>query len=110
MTEVYRRSLTGFILGLLVISSLLFAPPWIFAALITGLLVYVIIFEWPMLFRPTEAAFWLLLPLYPLLPFLLIIHMQLTGYEIMNMLLIELVDAHDSVSYLFGKMWVKKKI
>ncbi len=110
MTELYRRSITGFILGLIVVSSLFFAPSWVFAAIAASILLYVLVYEWPLLFRPSEPAFWLLMPLYPIVPFLLIIQMQLSGYEIMNVLLIALVAGHDSGAYLVGKMWGKHKI
>lgn len=110
MTELYKRTLTGFILGLLVISSLFFTPSWAFAVLVTAIMIYVLLYEWPLLFHPNQWAFWLVMLFYPLIPFILIIHMQLSGYEIMNLLLITLVASYDAGAYLVGKKFGYHKI
>ncbi len=110
MKEFYKRLLTGICLGLLVIITLFFSPPWAFALLAIVLLAYILFFEWPRLFKPSEPLFWILMPFYPLLPFFLIIRMQLSGYELMNIILFTVVATYDTGSYLVGKHWGKHKI
>jgi phosphatidate cytidylyltransferase len=105
----YTRIVTGASLALLVI-SLFFLPPWVFTLLVGIILVRILIREWPRLFNPKKLDFWLLMPVYPLLSFTLIMYMHLYGYEVLNMLLIVLVGAHDSGSYLTGIKWGKTKI
>ena len=109
MKTLYKRLITGVSLGLLVI-SLFFLSSWAFALLVLGLLMRILIWEWPRLFSPEDPKFWLIMPLYPILPMALIIYMQLTGYELVNLLLICLVAAHDTGAYLIGKHWGKHKI
>lgn len=110
LNELYKRLLTGFALGLLVIITLLFCPPWVFAAVASFFLALILITEWPQLVGYNSRAFWLLTPLYPILPFILIIGMQLSGYELVNILLFIMIALFDTGSYLVGKLWGTHKI
>lgn len=110
MKELHKRLLTGTILSLLVIITLLFCPPWVFALFAALLLLIILCTEWPLLVSSKERLFWVLTPLYPVLPFILIIIMQLTGYEAINIFLCTVVAAHDTGSYITGKLWGKHKI
>ena len=108
MQELSKRLLTGATLGLLVIITL-FLPAWVFAGFISFLLILILITEWPHLVK-NDKALWLLTPFYPILPFVLVILMHLTGYQSLTLLLLSLVTAHDTGSYIFGKLWGKHKI
>ena len=72
------------------------------------MLALILLTEWPKLVHYSDPLFWILLPLYPTLPFALIIALQLNGYEHLNILLFGLVGAHDTGSYVIGKWWGKR--
>lgn len=110
MKELHKRILTAVALWLFIIYSLLMCPPWVFALFILFLLAIILITEWPHLVKPNDPYFWFLTPFYPILPFALIIYMQLNNYEAMNILLLSLVATFDSGSYLIGKKWGHHKI
>jgi phosphatidate cytidylyltransferase len=84
-----------------------FAPSWVFAALAGFILVLILLTEWPRLVPYKDPLFWILLPVYPVLPFALIIALQLNGYEHLNILLFGMVSSHDTGSYAIGT-WVGK--
>lgn len=108
MKELHKRLLTGFLLSVFVIGTIVLCPAWVFAAITAFLLLIILVSEWPYLAK--GPYFWLITPLYPVLPFVLIIIMQLTGYELVNLLLLSMVAIHDTGSYLAGKLWGKHKI
>ena len=110
MTELTQRIVTGVTLITLVIGTLFLCPPWVFAIVVAAFLVICLFYEWPMLVKNKGFFFLLLTPFYPVLPFLLIIIMQLTGYELINILLFALVGAFDTGAYMIGKKWGFHKI
>ncbi len=108
MNELYIRLITGSCLALATI-ALFFLPPWVFVLVCIGILARILIWEWPRLFNRQDPWFWALLP-YPVLPLLMMIYLQLYGYEILNLMLIALVGAHDAGAFLAGKQWGKHPI
>lgn len=109
MSELVKRVLTGISLLTILIYSILYAPFWIFPALVTLILGIILFTEWPRLFDYKRPFFWLMLP-YLLVPFFLISILHLEGYRLLNFLLICMVAAHDTGSYFVGKRWGKYKI
>ncbi len=101
LTELHIRLITGTLIGIGAI-GLFLIPNWLFVIIVLGLLARILIVEWPRLFKTTDRLFWLI-PLYPVLPFLLIIYLQLYGYDILNLMMFCVVAAHDAGSYLVGK-------
>ncbi|MBA3752213.1 CDP-archaeol synthase [Candidatus Dependentiae bacterium] len=110
MHEIYQRIITGLFLSALVIATLFYAPPWAFALVTLSFLGIILTTEWPRLFNYKKAPFWLIMPFYPILPFILVISMQLTGYEILNRVLIASVALYDTASYLIGTLVGRHKI
>ncbi len=109
MNELSIRLITG--ITLVILSLGLFSLPlWAFVLLWLTILTRILLWEWPRLMNPTEALFWLVMPFYPVLPTLLILYMQLYGYESLNFMLITLVASHDTGAYLIGKQWGKNPI
>ncbi len=100
-TELHIRLITGAALGVSVL-GLFFLPNWFFVLVVLGLLTRIVVIEWPRLFDTRDIMFWLL-PLYPVLPFMLIIYLQLYGYDMLNLMMFCVVAAHDAGSYLVGK-------
>lgn len=104
MNDLYRRIATGVALG--AGAFLLFTVPhWLFTCIAIAILFRILVFEWPRLFKSNEILFWILAPLYPILPIGLIFYLQLHGYELLNLILFSLVSAHDIGAFFFGKEW-----
>ncbi len=110
MKNFYKRVPTAFLLALGSISLILRAPNWLFIGVVGIVATLIFAHEWPRLFNVRNPLFWLLMPFYPLLPLVLIVIMQLSGYKIINVLIITLAGAHDTGSYITGKLWGKHKI
>lgn len=110
MQDIYQRTLTGAFLTVLVIITFFCMPPWGFACLMALFLGIILTTEWPRLFSYKKAPFWLIMPIYPILPFVLVITMQLTGYQALNAFIIAIVALFDTGSYLVGSLWGVHKI
>ncbi len=108
LTKLHIRLLTGAALGIVTI-GLFFLPNWFFILVLLGFLARILLIEWPRLFNKGDKLFWLM-PLYPVLPFLLIIYLQLYGYDMLNLMMFCIVGAHDSGSYFVGKYFGKTPI
>ena len=102
-------SLPGISLGLIAL-SLFFLPTWAFALLCLGLLIRILVWEWPRLMKPQDPLFWLIMPFYPILPVLMIVYLQWYGYDMLNLMVITLVGAHDTGAYFIGKLTGKNPI
>ncbi len=102
MQELYIRLITGISLSLIAL-GLFFLPAWAFALLCLGLLIRILVWEWPRLMKPQDPLFWIIMPFYPVLPVLMLVYLQWYGYDMLNLMLIALVAAHDTGAYLIGK-------
>lgn len=106
-----QRTITGLLLGILFYSSFFYLPPFFISALLLGALAYILIAEWPTLFNVCSAPFWLIMPLYPVLPFVLMVMInQESAYRQLLLFLVVLVSAHDTGSYIIGSLWGKHPI
>jgi len=111
MNELLQRSITGFILLVLVGYTFFCLPAIYFSALLVAALGYILVVELPRLFNPREYAFWLIMPLYPVASFLAIISLnQSVVYRPLLVLLFIMVFCHDSGAYFVGKLMGKHKI
>src|SRR5690348_2251033 len=73
LVNMGRRLVTAIIAGGLFWIAFLKLDPTYFSAILTGILVTIIVFEWTRFFAITKPLFWIILPLYPALPFALLI-------------------------------------
>ncbi|MBA2307238.1 phosphatidate cytidylyltransferase, partial [Candidatus Dependentiae bacterium] len=110
MQDFYQRTLTGAFLTVLVAITLFCMPPWAFATLMAIFLGIILTTEWPRLLNYKEPLFWLLMPVYPILPFMLVIILQLSGYQALNILMIAVIALFDTCSYIIGSLWGTHKI
>ena len=111
MQSFKKRIITGTVLTLLFFLIFFTLPPYIFSILLGIILTAIILFEWPKLFSPYTAAFWLLMPLYPMLPFICMILMnQNDAHRYLLLLLFIIVPSHDVGSYFAGSLFGKNKI
>lgn len=106
-----QRIITGSILGTIFVLVYFKLPPVYFSAILALILCQIIIIEWRTLFDFRSAAFWLLMPWYPIMPFLfMIILNQSADYRDLLFFLIVIVSSHDTGSYIVGSSFGKRSI
>lgn len=109
--EIIQRSITALILGSLFWVSFFYAPPFVFSILLILILAHILVFEWKNLFPVTDPFFWLIMPLYPIMPFIfLIILNQQPVYQELLLLLFTVIACADIGGYIFGNLFGKHKI
>jgi CDP-diglyceride synthetase len=105
------RVITAAVLGGLFWVFFALFPARIFSVVLGAVLLLILLIEWPLLFDVRSWAFWLILPLYPLLPFYLLI--LLNEDPIYRPLLVvswSAVAVFDIASFLIGKLFGHHKI
>ncbi|MFC1842211.1 phosphatidate cytidylyltransferase [Candidatus Dependentiae bacterium] len=111
MRSVIIRVATALVLGALFLYLFVYSPPLITALSALALLLYIIFFEWPILFDYKKPLFWLILPFYLLLPFGFIIYMcSYYKYRILVFYMVLLTSSQDSGGYIFGSLFGKHKL
>lgn len=109
--DVIERSATWLALATVFGIPFLWLPPFYFSLILGFIAGWIAVFEWKHFVTPSLRWIWLLLPVYPLLPFaLLIIMNQSVVYRPLVMLILVVAFAHDTGSYIAGKLFGKHKI
>jgi phosphatidate cytidylyltransferase len=111
MNEFKKRLGTSLILGSCFWFSFLYFPPKVFSFILIGILLVIIFHEWRRFFDLKNPYFWLMLPLYPIMPFGLLIYMN--QHPLYHNLLLELfliVASFDTGSYIVGNLFGRHKI
>lgn len=108
MHVVLQRIATGFALGSLFWISFVLLPPHYFSIILLLILFQIIFFEWKNFFKISHPIFWLLMPLYPILPFSLLIFMnQQPVYRPLLFILFIIVSSFDTGAYIVGNIFGK---
>lgn len=105
MNEFKTRLATSLVLGGAFWLSFIYFPPIVFSLVLVGILLIIIFYEWRRFFDMHNPLFWVMLPLYPIMPFVLLIYMN--QHPIYHNLLLELfllVASFDTGSYIVGNM------
>jgi phosphatidate cytidylyltransferase len=111
MTELIKRLITSIILGTIFWFAFIMLSPIYFSLILIGILCFIIFFEWRTLFNITGLSYWLILPLYPILPFALLIYLnQHPMYHALLLDLFILVASFDTGSYIGGTLFGKHPI
>jgi len=111
MHNFIYRFITGLFLGSLFWLAFAWLPPVYFSIILFLILLQIILFEWKRLFNVSKPIFWVLMPIYPILPFtLLIIMNQDLVYRELLFFLFVLVFSFDTGSYIVGSLIGKHKI
>src|SRR5439155_16344266 len=71
-----KRCITASVLGAFFWTVGFYAHPLVFSLTLLLILTIIIVYEWRRLFSVHNPAFWLLMPLYPILPFFLLINLN----------------------------------
>ena len=111
LQTVFKRTITGIILGALFWTSFAYLPYWVFSLVLLAIMIQIIFFEWRNLFDIKGLTFWLLMPFYPILPFMLLIYMNhIPQYRNLLFILFIIVSAHDTGAYIVGSFFGKHPI
>jgi phosphatidate cytidylyltransferase len=99
------RLITSIVLGFLFWLLFFYLSPIFFSALLCVILLLIIFFEWSRFFKSTSFLFWAVMPLYPILPFsLLILLNHVDEYRFLLVLLFITVFSFDTGSYIVGNL------
>ena len=110
VSSLIARATTGSIL--LLIFGLLFfvAPEPVLPTVLLSILGFILAYEMPRLFKNNKCGMWLLTPLYPVLPFVLLISLSANlNYRLLLAFIWALVAIFDSASY-FGGIFLGKHL
>ena len=105
-----KRLLTSIFLGGCFWLSFIYFPPIVFSCVLFAILALIILFEFQKLFDRKKLSFWLILPFYPILPFVLLIIMNQSAYRSLLLELFVIVASFDTGSYIIGTLFGKHKI
>jgi len=105
------RVMTGFVFGTVFWAAYFFLSSLWFTGLLAIIAAIIVIFEWKNLYNPMTVWFWIFLPIYPVLPFLLLIYLNhMPAYHILIFYLFVLAFTHDTGAYIIGSLFGKHKI
>lgn len=111
MKEFIIRFITASILGAVFWCTFFYLPPIAFSILLFGILCAILLFEWRNLFKLDSFWFWFTMPWYPILPFILMIHMNHDMcYRKLIYYMFVIVFAFDGTAYLSGKLLGMHKV
>jgi len=99
------RFITGSILGTIFWLLFFYCPTIIFSITLLIILVTILVTEWTAIFKQKDYYFWLLMPIYPVLPFVLLIYMNHSAeYRILLYYLFLIVFSFDTSAYITGSI------
>lgn len=103
LTQGHKRFITAMILATVFWIIFFYCQPVIFSLLLLGILGTILIQEWTRIFKTNKYLFWLVMPIYPVLPFMILLYMNHTPeYRELLYYLFLIVFSFDTSSYLTG--------
>lgn len=111
MNQHTKRFITAWVIATFFWMIFFYCPPLVFSITLFGILIAILLTEWGKFFPTSSLHFWWFTPLYPILPFALMIYMNQTAmYRPMVYYLFLLVFSFDAGSYIFGSLFGKHLI
>lgn len=111
MKTIIKRTGTALILGSLFWIFFLYFPPIVFTLVLLGILAHIILIELKKLFPVYSRATWLILPWYPIVPFMMLIYLNhCPAYRNLLFILFIIVASLDMGSYIVGSLFGKHLI
>jgi phosphatidate cytidylyltransferase len=106
-----QRFITAAVLGTIFWTVFFWFSPLVFSCLLGAILCTILFFEWHLLFSAKHLWYWLVMPLYPILPFTILIYCNQTPeYRLLLYYACLTVFTFDSFSYIIGSILGKTKI
>ena len=102
------RTVTASILVLVFVVCFSADSSWLLTRVLAFIATYTLLIEWPRLLSVSTPFFWLVTPLYPLAPFLMLIYLSHTGYRALIALLFIVVASFDTGAYIGGSLFGKQ--
>jgi phosphatidate cytidylyltransferase len=112
MTEMTKRGITSTVLGLFTWIALDYMPPIVFFLFLCFALLEILACEWPRFYKANPMLFWLT-PLYPILPFGLMLALCINpnpSYQQLLFVMLVLVSSHDSGAFMVGSKYGKHRL
>ncbi|HBS47724.1 TPA: hypothetical protein DEO28_05170 [Candidatus Dependentiae bacterium] len=112
MNETLKRILTGTISGILFFGCFFYSAN-LCTIILLAVLIYILIFEWPKIINPKSLNFWLITPLYPILPTICLIYLTKHFYSSNKLIALYpflIAWTADTAGYFVGKFLGKHKI
>jgi phosphatidate cytidylyltransferase len=110
-TEFINRLITGIALGIGFWGIYFYLPPFFFSLILLFILLLIIVYEWTLFFPIETPLFWVLMPPYLILPFMLLIKLNHDpAYHELLLILFVLVFSFDTGSYITGTLLGKHHI
>ena len=103
-SQTIKRIITGAALALGFAGAYLYAPAWVISVAFVFILLFILFFEWPLFNAPK------LTPLYPALPFLLLILLNQSDTRYLIPILFVAVFGGDTGAYIVGKLIGRHKL
>jgi phosphatidate cytidylyltransferase len=111
MSPHVKRFITASIIGTFFWLIFFYCPPYIFSITLFGILITILCTEWGKVFSINSLKFWAFMPLYPVLPFVLMIYMNQSDlYRPLVYYLFILVFSFDAGAYVAGSLFGKRLI
>jgi len=111
MATFLARIATAITLIILLLIFFLYTPPLVTSLLATLVLLYIITFEYTKLFDIKTPLFWIILPFYPIFPFILIIYLCSSWqYRTLVFIMILLTACQDTGAWIAGSLFGKHKL
>ena len=111
LTESHKRFITGMLIATGFWLIFFYCSPLAFSTILVAILLTILCREWVKIFNPKSYKFWLIMPIYPILPFALLIYMNHhESYRVIVYYLFLTVFSFDTSAYIAGSIIGKHKI
>lgn len=111
MNDFKNRFITASLFGIIFWGIVLLFPPLIFSFFLATVLCIILVYEWINFYPLKSWDYWLTMPLYPCMPFILLILMNNNPrYHDLVIILFAIIFSFDTGSYLVGSLFGKHKI
>jgi len=106
-----KRIVTGFLLGLAFLALFFYLPPWVLSGVLLAILIAIVLFEWPRICPLGRMWCVLMAPLYPILPFAIMIDLNHQAvYRSVLFFAFVVAPTFDTGSYLVGSAFGRYKL
>ena len=105
--HLFIRTCSALVFGIIFVGTLFFLPEIYFSVLLAVILCWILVMEWGQFH--TLTLFIALTPVYPILPFVLLMYLNQHNHDLLYYLF-SMVFAYDTCAYITGNVWGRHKI